>query len=342
MIKKNYLLIAINLISFICYKIAYNKTNIKSNYEKWKKFYEKYKFSPFNYIENYLPFSKDYLFTKISIFDQRLSFFIYNSALSVDDFEEKESKIQLFTNNTENLTNLLLSGNHLQYDDFFTHAIDEIKILDGAIEDGNKIKITEVLKKGLNKNKVIILVIFFVQQLNIFQHLNQNIDLNKIYLLGKNRTNIEKLENEYENLFNYEDIQEMLLLLNQFIDYHKDYGFFIFDDLKSEKISKISKNERQMINLVINLKNKNYEEYKNLNDYELASFLDIFEKTARSINYLGMAESSYKKGLTYYKRDAKTLKLGFVALTIFLNAFIMIHYEDDDKNKRKRKKYKFN
>ena len=90
MIKKNYLLIAINLISFICYKIAYNKTNIKSNYEKWKKFYEKYKFSPFNYIENYLPFSKDYLFTKISIFGQILSFFIYNSALSVDDFEEKE------------------------------------------------------------------------------------------------------------------------------------------------------------------------------------------------------------------------------------------------------------
>ena len=97
-----------------------------------------------------------------------------------------------------------------------------------------------------------------------------------------------------------------------------------------------------MINLVINLKNNNHENYKNLNDYELSSFLDIFEKTARSLRYLAIAESSYRKGLTFYTRDSNILKLGFIALTFFIDVFIMVNYEDKDENIRKRKKYKFN
>ena len=117
--------------------------------------------------------------------------------------------------------------------------------------------------------------------------------------------------------------------------------FFFIDELKKEKIE-ISQNEIKMINLVINLKNKNYEEYKNLNDYDLSSFLDIFEKTARSLRYLAVAESSYKKGYAYYTRDSNVLKLAFLALTFFINVFLMVNYEDNDTNKRKRKKYKFN
>ena len=341
MIQKKILLIIINLLSFIGYKIAYNNTKIKSNYEKWNKFYDKYKFSPFNYIDNFLPFSKDYLFLKISNFCKKLSFFIYNSALSIEDYEENENKLQLYFNNTINRINSLISETDLKYDDFFIYAIDEMKILDNAVDGINKINILNILEGAMNKNKIIILFIFFVQQLNIFQHLKQNIDLNKIYLLGRNRTNIEKLENDYEMLFNYEDIQEILSLSQQFIDYHKDYGFFFIDQLKKEKIQ-ISQNEIKMINIVINLKNKNFEEYKNLNDYELSSFLDIFEKTARSIKYLAIAESSYKKGYSFYTRDANILKLGFIALAFFINVFIMVNYEDKDTYIRKRKKYKFN
>ena len=335
----------INIILFILYTISYNFTNIKNSYNKWHEFYDNYKFSPFEYIDNYLPFSKDYLFLKISNFYGKLLFFIYNAGLSIDDFEENESETELFYNQyneKENKTNSILYELNLKYDDFFTHAIDEMNIIDKGLISKNKININTILKEGINKNKIIILFNFFVEQLNIFQYLKQNIDLNKIYLLGKNRTNIERLENTYEIIFNYEDIQEILSLSNQFIDFHKDYGFFIFDELKTEKISNISKDERKMINFVVNLKNKNFEEYKNLNDFELACFLDIFEKTTRSIKYLGMHENSYKKGLTYFKRDANTLKLGFIALTLFINMFIIIHYENDDNKKKKRKKYKYN
>ena len=341
MINKKFLLIIINILCFICYKIAYNYTSIKSSYEKWNQFYEKYKYSPFNYIDNYLPFSKDYLFLKISNFCEKLSLFIYNSALSIKDYEENENEIQLYFNKTIDKKNLLISETDLKYDDFFIYAIDEMNILDNAVEGKNKIKIKLILEEGMNKNKIIILFIFFVQQLNIFQNLKQNINLNKIYLLGKNRTNIEKLENDYELLFNYEDIQEIISLSKQFIEYHKDYGFFFIDELKKEKIE-ISQDEIKMINLVINLKNNNHENYKNLNDYELSSILDIFEKTARSLRYLAIAESSYKKGLTFYTRDSNILKLGFIALTFFIDVFIMVNYEDKDENIRKRKKYKFN
>jgi hypothetical protein len=339
MITKYHLLIIINLLFFIFFQIIYNKTNIKKNYVKWTNFYEKYKFSPFNYIENYLPFSSEYLFSKILSLKQKLSFFIFNTAYSINDFEDDETQLQIFNENKINKTKtIILSESDLKYDNFFNFAIYEINILENSVDEGNKINIIPILEEGLNKNKIIILFIFFVQQLNIFQHLKQNFNLNKIYLLGKNRTNIERIEMVYEMLFNYEDIQEISSLVNQFISYHKDYGFFIFDELKKEKSFKISESERQMINIVINLRNKNYEEYKNLNDFELALFLDIFEKTTRSLNSLGMAESSFKKALNYYKRDYTTLKIGFIALTIFINLMVIINYEED--NKKKRKKYK--
>ena len=100
-------------------------------------------------------------------------------------------------------TNSILYELNLKYDNFFTHAIDEMNIIDKGVISENKININTILKEGINKNKIIILFIFFVQQLNIFQYLKQNIDLNKIYLLGKNRTNIERLENTYEIIFNF-------------------------------------------------------------------------------------------------------------------------------------------
>ena len=340
--KKYSLLIIFNIFLFICYKIIYRISNIKSSYEKWNQFYENYKFPPFNYIENYLPFTIGYLFSKIWSFQQKLAYFMYNTEYSLDDFEEKESQLQLFNINETIKQNLLLSESDLKYDDYFNHAINEINILDDAVEDRIKLNIAPIMKNGFNKNKIIILFIFFVEQLNIFQKLKQNFDLNKIYLLGKNKTNIEKLEIAYENLFNYEDIQEIISLSNQFIEFHKDYGFFIFNELKEENIPVISNSEKNSINLVINLRNKNIEEYKDLSDFELASFLDILEKSSRCINYLGMTESSYKKGLTYYKRDYKAFLIGFIAFIIFINFFIMAHYEDSVQNKSKKTKYKFN
>ena len=141
---------------------------------------------------------------------------------------------------------------------------------------------------------------FFVEQLNIFKYLKQNFDINKIYLLGRNRTNIEILEEAYESLFNYEDLLEIIIIFNQFIDYHKDYGFFNFDELKNEVLPNISNSDQKILNMIFNLKNINYNEYKNLNDFELALFLDVFEKTTRCVYYLGMSESLYNKGKLYY------------------------------------------
>ena len=343
MIKKPFLLIIINIFSFICYIITYRVTRIKNNYEKWKDFYEKNNYSPFNYITNFLPFQTEELFLKISNFNQQLSFFIFNTGYNIEDFEEEDSQVQLF-NNTHNLNknNSLLSSSNVNYEDYYSHAIDEINLLDDAVDNKYILNIKPILEEGLNKNKIIILFMFFIEQLNIFKYLKHNFDLNKIYLLGKNRTDIQKLELTYEMIFNYEDILEMIMLSNQFIDYHKDYGFFIFDQLKNEKIPKISKTETQLVNMINNLKDKNYDEYKNLNDVELAYFLNIFEKTTRSINYLGMTESLYKKGKLYYNRDVNSLKLGFIAFTIFINLFILIHYDDKEIIIKKRKKYKFN
>ena len=138
MIKKPFLLLIINILFFIFYKLTYNFTNIKNNYQKWEKFYEKYKLSPFEYIENYLPFSKDYYFSKITNFADQLSFFIYNSALSINDFDEKESEIELFINNEKENKTKVLSESNLNYEDFFIYAIDEINIIDDGVIFENK------------------------------------------------------------------------------------------------------------------------------------------------------------------------------------------------------------
>ena len=346
--KKFFILIIFNILSFICYKIANNSTKIKSNYEKWKQFYDKYKFAPFKYIENLLPFSPDYLFLKISNFETKLSIFIKNIGYTLDNYDEDETEIDPLFNNITiiNKTNFILPVIDTNYDNYFDIAIDEMNILDDSFENKNKLNLKPILQKGLNRNKIILLFIFFIQQLHIFQNIKQKIDLNRIYLQGKNKTKIEDLEITYEILFDYENIHELFSLSNQFIEYHKDYGFFVFEDLKKENVPKLSKSEKRMINLIINLRNKNSEDYNTLNEFDIAYFLNIFERTVNSLNCLGMANSLYKKGIIYYKRDIHTLQIGFIAFTIFINLLIMIHYDDSDDNNikeiRRKKKYKYN
>ena len=338
--KKIIILIIVNLFFYFCYKIAYSSTNIKDSHDKWKQFYDEYKYSPFSYIEKFLPFSIEALFLKISNFEQKLSNFIQNIGYTNYDEEDSESD-PLFKNET-NITNLVLpSSSDSNYDNYFGHAIDEINIVSESVEYGYKLNLQSILREGLNKHKMVILFIFFVQQLHIFQSLKQKIDLNRIYLQGKNKTNIEGLEVTYEILFDYENIHEMFSLTNQFIDYHKDFGFFAYDELKKKEIPKISKSDKKMINLIINLRNKKIEDYYKLNEFEVEYFLNVFAKTVRCVNYLLMANSMYKKGLILYTRDTNILKVGFIAFSIIVNMIILLHYEDDIKV-NKRKKYKYN
>ena len=112
------------------------------------------------------------------------------------------------------------------YDNYFNYSIKEINILEDAVYNENVVNIKPILENGFDKNKIIILFIFFIQQFRIFQNLERNFDLNKIYYLQKNKTSIEQLELYYENLFNYEDNLELISLSQQFIEYHKDFGFF--------------------------------------------------------------------------------------------------------------------
>ena len=228
----------------------------------------------------------------------------------------------------------------IMYDDYFNHSINEINILEDAIINENVLNIKPVLENGLDKNKIIILFIFFIQQYQIFQMLQRNFDLNKIYYLQKNKTSIELLEIYHENLFNYEDNLEIILLSKQFVEYHKDFGFFNFDELKMEKIPKITKSEKNMLDLFIKLKHIEKDEYKSLNDFELSNFLCLFERTVKSINYLGMTNSLYKKAVPHYNKDIITLRLAFIVIGIFVNSLILIHYSEDDKNNKRRKKYK--
>ena len=337
--KKIIILIIVNLFFYFCYKITYSSTNIKDNHDKWKQFYDEYKYSPFSYIENFLPFSIETIFLKISNFEQKLSNFIKN--IGYTDYDEEDSESDPLFKNETNITNSVLPSSDSNYDNYFGHAIDEINILSESVEYGYKLNLQSILREGLNKHKMIILLIFFVQQLHIFQSLKQKIDLNRIYLQGKNKTNIEGLEVTYEILFDYENIHEMFSLTNQFIDYHKDFGFFAYDELKKKEIPKISKSDKKMINLIINLRNKKIEDYYKLNEFEVEYFLNVFAKTVRCVNYLLMANSMYKKGLILYTRDTNILKVGFIAFSIIVNMIILLHYEDDIKV-NKRKKYKYN
>ena len=339
------ILIIFNIFLFIFYKIILHSTKIKGNYDKWKEFYEKYNTPPFSYIDNLLPFSPDNMFFKISNFAKTLSFYIFNTGYNIDDFEEEEFHLDIFNNekqyNETNITKYNMNDIDIMYDNYFNHAINEINILEDSITNENILNIKPILENGFNKNKIIILFIFFIQQIQIFQMLEKNINLNKIYYFQKNKTNIEELEIYHENLFNYEDNIEIILLSKQFVEYHKDFGFFNFDELKKEKIPKITRAEKKMLDFFINLKHLDKEEFKNLNDFEVSNFLTLFERTVKSINYLGMANSLYKKAISYYNKDIFALRLGFLVLSIFVNMIILIHYSEDKKiNHKKKKKYK--
>ena len=224
------------------------------------------------------------------------------------------------------------------YDKYFNHSIDEINILEDSIQNENILNIKPILEKGLNKNKLIILFIFFIQQIEIFQYLDRNIDLNKIYYLQRNKTSIEELEKYHENLFNYEDNLEIILFSKQFVEYNKDFGFFNFEELKKKKIPKISKSEKKMFDIFIKLKHMGKDEYKTLNDFELSNFLNLFERTVKSLKYLGMSNSLYKKAVQHYNKDIIALRLICIFFGIIINGFILIIYSDNDGYNKKRKK----
>ena len=338
------ILIIFNTFLFICYEMILHSTNIKGKYDKWKEFYEKYKSPPFGYVDNFLPFTPDDLFFKISNFLEKLSFFITNSGYNIEDFEEDDFSFDktiittpFIQQNQQNITKYSMTEFDTMYDKYFNHSINEINILEDAVLNENILNIKPILENGFNKNKIIILFIFFIQQMQIFQFLERNFDLNKIYYLQRNKTNIEELEFYQENLFNYEDNLEIISLSNQFIEYHKDFGFFNFDELKMEKIPKITKDEKKMVDLFIKLKHINKDEYKNLSDLELCSFLGLFERTVKAINYLGMANSLYKKAFPQFNKNIITLRLCFIFFGFCVNCIILVKYSDDEKTIKRRK-----
>ena len=346
MTKKFQVLIILNIFLFIVYEIILHSSNIKTNYDKWKEFYEKYKKPPFFYIADVLPFTPEEMFFKISNFGKKLSFFIKNTGFSIDEFDEEDFHLDTFKKvNTEqfiisNITKYKKNDIDIMYDEYFNHSINEVNIIEDAITDENVLNIKPILEKGLNKNKIIMLFIFFIQQIQIIQLLERNFDLNKIYYLQKNKTNIEILEEYQENLFNYEDNLELSILAKQFVEYHKDFGFFNFDEFKKKKVPKITKIEKNMLDLFIKLKNMDKNEYKSLNDFELSNFLCLFERTVKSISYLGMANSLYKKAVPHYNKDIITLRLGSIFIALFINTIILTNYSDDDKSNKKKKKLK--
>ena len=341
---KFHILILFNILAYIVYRMILHSTKIQGNFDKWVEFYEKYNSPPFSYIEKLLPFSSDDLFFKISNLAKKLSFFITNAGYNIEEFDDDDFHLDLNINIQQNIktniTKYKMNDIDIMYDEYFNHSINEINILEDAITNENILNIKPILENGLNKNKIIILFIFFIQQYQIFQFLDRNFDLNKIYYLQKNKTSIEELETYHESLFNYEDNLEIILLSKQFVEYHKDLGFFNFDELKKKKIPKITKTEKIMLDLFIKLKHMDKEEYKNLNDLELSYFLCLFERTVKSINYLGMANSLYKKAVPHYNKDIFVLRLAFIVFGIFVNSIILIHYSDDNKINKRKKKYK--
>jgi len=336
------ILIIFNIFLYSVYQIVIHSTKIKGNYDKWKEFYEKYNTPPFSYIENLLPFSPDDIFFKISNFAKKLSFFILNTGYSIEEFDEDDFHLNIINNdekyNKTNLTKYKMNEIDIMYDDYFNHSINEINILEDAITNENILNIKPILENGLDKNKIIILFIFFIQQYQIFQMLQRNFDLNKIYYLQKNKTSIEELEIYHENLFNYEDNLEIISLSKQFVEYHKDFGFFNFEELKKKKIPKITISEKNMYDFFIKLKHMDKDEYRNLNDFELSNFLCLFERTVKGVNYLGMANSLYKKAVPQYNKDIIAIRLAFIVFGIFVSSIILIHYSDDEKNKKRKKK----
>ena len=342
---KYQILIIFNTLLFLCYKFILHKTSIKGNYDKWKEFYEKYNAPPFGYIDNLLPFTSDDLFFKISNFATKLSYFIFNTGYNIDEYEEDDFHPDLINNkdnieNNSNISKYEMNDFDTMYDNYFNYSIKEINILEDAVYNENVVNIKPILENGFDKNKIIILFIFFIQQFRIFQNLERNFDLNKIYYLQKNKTSIEQLELYYENLFNYEDNLELISLSQQFIEYHKDFGFFNLSSLKIEKSPKITKTEKTMFDIFMRLRHLNKNEYRNLKDTELGYFLCLFERTVKSINYLGMANSLYKKVVPHFNKDIITLRLVFICIGIFFNGILMTNCFDDEENNKRKKKYK--
>ena len=342
---KYQILIIFNTLLFLCYKFILHKTSIKGNYDKWKEFYEKYNTPPFGYIDNLLPFTSDDLFFKISNFATKLSYFIFNTGYNIDEYEEDDFHPDLINNkdnieNNSNISKYEMNDFDTMYDNYFNYSIKEINILEDAVYNENVVNIKPILENGFDKNKIIILFIFFIQQFRIFQNLERNFDLNKIYYLQKNKTSIEQLELYYENLFNYEENLELISLSQQFIEYHKDFGFFNLNTLKKEKSPKITKTEKTMFDIFMRLRHLNKNEYRNLKDTELGYFLCLFERTVKSINYLGMANSLYKKVLPHFNKDIITLRLVFICIGIFFNGILMTNCFDDEENNKRKKKYK--
>ena len=174
--------IIFNIFIFLLYKLIIHFTKIKGNYDKWKDFYEKYNTPPFSYIANLLPFSPDDMFFKISNFAKTLSFYIYNTGYNIDDFDEEEFHLDIINNTKQyietNITKYNMNDIDTMYDDYFNHSINEISILEDSIINENIINIKPILENGFNKNKIIILFIFFIQQIQIFQMLERNFNLN--------------------------------------------------------------------------------------------------------------------------------------------------------------------
>ena len=334
MSKKIIILLITNVFLFIVFNIIYRLSNIKSTYDIWDKFYKKYSNPPFKYIENILSFSLDYYFTKIFNFEQKLNYLIKYATYNIDDYDEEYKT---------NLTNWNFSSTEIttsiKTDDYiYPSAIDEINIIEDYIEDG-KLNIISMLENSLDTNKIVVLFLFFVDQIQIFQNLQQKFDLNKVYLLGKNKTNLNNLEFVYEELFNSWNIQEIIKLSLEFIESHKILGLYDEKNLKNEKITN---SELKMIYLISNLKNCITSTCDdNINDYVLSYFLNIFERTLRSINFLIMSDSLYKKGFRQYSQDSIIFKIGFFAFLAFVNLLIVINYEDDNRQRINTKKYKF-
>ena len=88
------------------------------------------------------------------------------------------------------------------------------------------------------------------------------------------------------------------------------------------------------------LRHLNKNEYRKLKDTELGYFLCLFERTVKSINYLGMANSLYKKVVPHFNKDIITLRLVFICIGIFFNGILMTNCFDDEENNKRKKKYK--
>ena len=360
-LKKILLIIVVNIFFVILWKYLYKIPSIGKSYETWKKFYSEYDTTPLTYIEDKLLFPLIQLISKITEFSRKLSFLIKNISFNIDDFDEDENEfdsiIQVNNNNetelgsieiineNSNIFGMEISDNSANYDNYYEYAIEEINIM----EKGNRyeqINIKYLIEKGFNKNKIVILFIFFLEQLKIFFNLKQKINLNLIYELNRNRTNINDIDNIYENLFDQENIKEILIMLNEFINTNIKYNFFDITEFQLYKNEKLTKFENELINIVKKYNIKNKFAYEKLNGKELIYFFHIIQRTAQSIKFLGSANYSFERGMSKYYKKIWRIRFEFGLVFALVNLLILIHYDNEDeeishKNKKHQKKHKF-